>query len=108
MLDKEYNFLNAEGRQTATGCRPSSNTCGSAGQDALEGPNWCGTNPDIQVTYYVSPTKPIDIKGNKSIVGVGNKGVIRGKGFRLVNNVKNIIIQNVHFTASTVTIASPA
>lgn len=98
MLDKTYDFTTLEGRKTENGCRPTSNTCGARGQDALNGPNWCGSQPKISVTYNVAPTKPIDIKGNKSIVGVGNKGVIRGKGFRLVNNVKNIIIQNVHFT----------
>lgn len=35
---------------------------------------------------------------NKSIVGVGSTGVIRGKGLRLVNGVSNVIIQNVHIT----------
>lgn len=101
MLDKEYNFLEAEGTATETGCRPASNTCGLSGQDALDGPNWCSDSyPAVEVTYDVAPTKPIDIKGNKSIVGVGSNGVIRGKGFRLVNGVSNIIIQNVHFTVS--------
>ncbi|KAF2133801.1 polysaccharide lyase family 1 protein [Dothidotthia symphoricarpi CBS 119687] len=98
MLNKTYDFNAAEGKKTETGCRPASNTCRSKGQDALNGPNWCSASyPKVRVTYNVAPTKPIDIKGNKSIVGVGNKGVIRGKGFRLVN-VKNIVIQNVHFT----------
>lgn len=76
----------------------SSNTCGAKGQNALNGPNWCGTQPKTSVTYNVSPTKPIDIKGNKSLVGVGNKGVIKGQGFRIGNGAKNIIIQNVHIT----------
>lgn len=52
----------------------------------------------MEVTYDVAPTKPIDIKSNKSIVGVDDKGVVRGKGFRLVNDVENVIFQNFHIT----------
>lgn len=99
LLDKEYNFLDSMGTTTEEGCRPASNTCGSKGQDALDGPNWCSADyPVVSVTYDVSATKPIDIKSNKSIVGVGDKGVIRGKGFRLVSGAENIILQNFHIT----------
>lgn len=84
LLDKEYNFLKSEGTTTENGCRPDSNTCGNKGQDALDGPNWCSASyPTVEVTYDVAATKPIDIKSNKSIVGVDNKGVVRGKGFRV-------------------------
>jgi pectin lyase len=99
LLDKEYNFLESEGTTTENGCRPDSNTCGSKGQDALDGPNWCSASyPTVEVTYDVAATKPIDIKSNKSIVGVGDKGVVRGKGFRVVSGAENIIFQNFHIT----------
>lgn len=120
LLDKEYNFLESEGTKTEDGCRPDSNTCGvsgrmlshvaargqsadddaqSSGQDALDGPNWCSASyPTVSVTYDVAATNPIDVKSNKSVIGVGDKGVIRGKGFRFVNGVSNIIFQNVHVT----------
>jgi pectin lyase len=99
LLDKEYNFLESEGTTTENGCRPDSNTCGSKGQDALDGPNWCSASyPTIEVTYDIAATKPIDIKSNKSIVGVDDKGVVRGKGFRVVSGAKNIIFQNFHIT----------
>lgn len=35
----------------------------------------------------------ITVNSNKSLVGQGNKGVIKGKGLRMANGVKNIIIQ---------------
>jgi pectate lyase len=35
---------------------------------------------------------------NKSIVGVGSAGVIRGKGLRLLNGVSSVIIQSIHIT----------
>jgi pectin lyase len=38
------------------------------------------------------------IGSNKSLIGQGSKGVIKGKGVRIVSNAKNIIIQNVRFT----------
>jgi pectin lyase len=99
LLDKEYNFLDSEGTTTENGCRPDSNTCGAKGQDALDGPNWCSASyPTVEVTYDVAATKPIDIKSNKSIVGVGAKGVVRGKGFRVVSGAQNIIFQNFHIT----------
>jgi pectin lyase len=50
------------------------------------------------VTYDAAALSPLEVKSNKSIVGVGNKGVIRGIGLRLANGVQNVIIQNVHIT----------
>jgi len=38
------------------------------------------------------------VGSNKSLIGQGAKGVIKGKGIRISNNAKNIIIQNVRFT----------
>ncbi|CUS08299.1 unnamed protein product [Tuber aestivum] len=101
MLKKEYNFIGSQGTVTATGCRPSSNTCpDSGGQDAINGADWCTRygHPDIAVTYDKAGTTFIDVKSNKSIVGKGSSGVIRGIGLRIANGASNIIIQNVHIT----------
>lgn len=51
----------------------------------------------ITVTYDKAALNPLLVGPNKSIVGVGNKGVFSGKGLR-VAGTKNIIIQNVHIT----------
>ncbi|KAL0259876.1 hypothetical protein SLS55_005616 [Diplodia seriata] len=40
----------------------------------------------------------INLGSNKSLIGVGSAGVIRGKGLRIANGAKNIIIQNIHIT----------
>ena len=99
LLDKEYDFTGSEGVTTENGCRPDSNTCGASGQDALDGPDWCSDSyPVVEVTYDVAATSTIDVAGNKSIVGVGDKGVVRGKGFRVVNGAENVIFQNFHIT----------
>ncbi|EKD15137.1 uncharacterized protein L3040_005156 [Drepanopeziza brunnea f. sp. 'multigermtubi'] len=104
VLNKEYNFIGSEGRVTETGCRPTSNTCGSAGQDAINHVEWCtngnaGPNvTPISVTYDKAGVSAIDIGSNKSLIGIGTAGVIRGKGLRVANGSKNVIIQNIHIT----------
>lgn len=101
VLDKEYDFIGSEGKTTEDGCRPPANHCaGNGGQDSLNGPNWCtqDNKPVVKVTFDEAGTNSINLGPNKSIVGVGNKGVIRGKGLRLANGASNIIIQNIHIT----------
>jgi pectin lyase len=100
VLNKEYNFIGSEGTVTETGCRPASNTCpGNGGQDAINHADWC-TNGNagagvtsISVTYDKAGVSAIDVAPNKSIIGIGSAGVIRGKGLRIANGSKNIIIQ---------------
>lgn len=100
VLDKEFNFLKTAGTTTATGCRPPSNTCpNKGGQDAINGANWCQASyPKVSVTYDKAALTPLEVKSNKSIIGVGNKGVLRGVGLRLSGSVSNVIIQNIHIT----------
>ncbi|KAL3418765.1 pectin lyase [Phlyctema vagabunda] len=104
VLNKEFNFKGSEGTTTETGCRPASNTCGSSGQDAINHADWCtngnaGTGSySISVTYDKAAVTPIDIAPNKSLIGIGTSGVIRGKGLRIANGSKNVIIQNIHIT----------
>ncbi|RMZ69179.1 pectin lyase [Pyrenophora seminiperda CCB06] len=105
VLDREFNFKGTEGITTETGCRPASNKCpGNGGQDAINNANWC-TNGNagagatsISVTYDTAGTQGINMASNKSLIGVGSKGVIRGKGLRIANGAQNIIIQNIHIT----------
>jgi pectin lyase len=37
----------------------------------------------------------ITVNSNKSLIGQGTSGVIKGKGLRIVSGAKNIIIQSV-------------
>ncbi|TVY46701.1 putative pectin lyase A [Lachnellula occidentalis] len=105
VLNKEYNFIGSEGSVTETGCRPASNTCpDNGGQDAINHADWCtngnaGTgSTDIEVTYDAAGVTPINLGSNKSIIGVGSAGVIKGKGLRIANGAENVIIQNIHIT----------
>lgn len=66
-------------------------------------PQWCknyqASSPTISsLTYDKAAWNAIKVQSNKSLVGQGSAGVIKGKGVYMANGVKNIIIQNVHFT----------
>ncbi|KAF2018283.1 polysaccharide lyase family 1 protein [Aaosphaeria arxii CBS 175.79] len=100
MLDRTFDFLQTEGSTTAQCCSDNRTTKCPGGTSA--GQLWIGDTCDSGTwqtcTYWNAPRKPIDVKSNKSIVGVGSKGVIRGKGLRFSGGVSNIIVQNIHFT----------
>lgn len=46
----------------------------------------------------VGLTPEISIWTSLTEAGVGSKGVLRGKGLRIANGAKNVIIQNIHIT----------
>ncbi|CAG8015473.1 unnamed protein product [Penicillium salamii] len=99
LIDKEFNYLSSQGKCTdCKCCVPDSNTCGSAGQNAIDNSDWCGSYPTTTCTYDKAGLEGITVASNKSIVGVGSEGVIRGKGLLMKNGVSNVIIQNIHIT----------
>ncbi|KAL2796811.1 pectin lyase fold/virulence factor [Aspergillus keveii] len=97
LIDKEFNFLG----DTCVDCEcciPDSNSCGDSGQNAIEvGIGWCGDSPMTTCTYDNAGLSGLEVGPNKSIVGVGDAGVIRGTGLRL-HGTSNIIVQNIHIT----------
>ncbi|KAL6229562.1 hypothetical protein BDW75DRAFT_249562 [Aspergillus navahoensis] len=100
ILTKTFDFTGTEGTTTATGCAPWGTA--SACQVAINQNDWC-TNyqpdaPSVSVTYDNAGILGITVKSNKSLVGVGSSGVIKGKGLRIVSGASNIIIQNIAIT----------
>jgi pectin lyase len=99
-LQQTFDFTGSEGSATETGCAPWGT--GSSCQTAINQNNWCNSqypnSPKVTVTYDKAGTRGINVGSNKSIIGIGSSGVIKGKGLRMVSGVKNIIIQNVHIT----------
>ncbi|KAL5628612.1 hypothetical protein BROUX41_003360 [Berkeleyomyces rouxiae] len=99
VLTKTFDFTDSEGTVTGSGCAPWGT--GSACQVAINKNDWC-TNyqpdaPTVSVTYKKAGLLGITVGSNKSIIGQGTSGVIKGKGLRIVKQ-KNVIIQNVHIT----------
>jgi len=105
VLRKEFDFKFKEGFTTELGCRPTTNTCpDKGGQDAINKNGWCddpatgqGSKP-VNVTYDNAAMNPINVGSNKSLIGIGKNGVIRGKGLHFANGVSNVIVQNVIIT----------
>lgn len=52
----------------------------------------------MTVTYDNAGLNPIEVASDKTIIGDGTSGVIKGKGLRMANGVENVIIQNIRIT----------
>ncbi|KAJ5479052.1 hypothetical protein N7530_004561 [Penicillium desertorum] len=100
VLSKTFDFTDTEGSATGTGCTPwgTASNC----QVAINKDDWC-TNyqPDAattSVTYNKAGMLGITVGSNKSLIGEGTSGVIKGRGLRIVNGVENVIVQNIAVT----------
>ncbi|GAB7366145.1 hypothetical protein MBLNU230_g7707t1 [Neophaeotheca triangularis] len=99
VIDGEMNFIGSEGSTTETGCAPwgTDPSC----QTAINANDWCGNYESgagmVEVTYDVAGTSPIEVASDKTILGV-NGAVIRGKGIRFREGVRNVIVQNIEIT----------
>ncbi|KAL3295686.1 pectate lyase [Colletotrichum asianum] len=100
MIDRLFDFLETEGSTNGTCCRDEkSYQCkDSSRHGQVYIGDDCGDMQKISCTYWNAPTRPIYVASNKSIVGVGESGIIRGKGFRMSHDVSNVIFQNIHIT----------
>ena len=102
LIDKTFDFSNSEGSTTKEVCRDS--ITGACPGGTTTGQNTIGDTCDrgswVSGTFENAGRSGLKVASNKSIVGVGNKGIIVGKGFSLTGGVSNIIIQNVHFYVS--------
>lgn len=96
VLSQTFDFRGTEGRTEETGCAPFGT--GSSCQLAINMNGWCGSNPSATVSYDNAAIKPIEVKSDKTIIGVGQSGVILGKGLRLSGGADNVIIQNIEIS----------
>ncbi|RDW78840.1 polysaccharide lyase family 1 protein [Aspergillus mulundensis] len=100
VLSKTFDFTDSEGTTTDTGCAPWGTA--SACQVAINQNDWC-TNyqpdaPTVSVTYDNAGSLGITVNSDKTLIGEGSAGVIKGKGLRLVSGTSNVIIQNIAIT----------
>ncbi|KAJ5633700.1 pectin lyase D [Penicillium herquei] len=100
VLTKTFDFTDTEGTTTATGCAPwgTASDC----QVAINQDDWC-TNyepdaPSTSVTYDNAGLLGITVTSNKSLIGEGSTGIIKGRGIRMVSGAENIIVQNIAIT----------
>ncbi|ETS75642.1 putative pectin lyase C [Pestalotiopsis fici W106-1] len=96
VLNRTYDFVGTEGTTTDLGCAPFG-TIEEGCQLAINAVNYCGDNANVTITYDTAAGNPIYVHSNKTLIGLGSSGVIRGKGLYMTG-VSNIIIQNIHIT----------
>lgn len=83
VLNKEFDFTKSEGTTTSSGCAPWGT--GSQCQLAIDQNGWCknyqSTAPAVSsITYNKAGVQGITVGSDKTIIGQGSKGVIKGKG----------------------------
>ncbi|KAB5590296.1 hypothetical protein CTheo_6258 [Ceratobasidium theobromae] len=96
LLDRTYDFTDTEGSLTGPGCKPW--TCSPNPQLAINANNWCSSSYEqVTVTYKSAGTSGIRVKSNKTILGKGTSGWIKGKGL-MISGQTNVIIQNIRIS----------
>ncbi|KAF7131427.1 hypothetical protein CNMCM5793_004598 [Aspergillus hiratsukae] len=98
LIDKTFDFTSSLGTTTSAGCYQGCDVY-HGGQDYIGTLSCSGSTmtPVSAITYNAAGGSPLTVNSNKSIVGVGSKGIIQGRGLR-INNASNVIIQNVHIS----------
>ncbi|KAF8750328.1 Pectate lyase [Rhizoctonia solani] len=99
VIDKTFDFTSTEGTVTGDGCIPW--TCTPGAQIAINLNSWCDNDQPnaatTTVTYNKAGISGISVGSNKTLLGKGTAGWIKGKGLRIAGS-SNIIIQNVRFS----------
>ncbi|KAJ1523470.1 hypothetical protein ONE63_001324 [Megalurothrips usitatus] len=93
-LTTTFDYTNAEGFKTATGC--VYNNCGSGSQNALALFGACNGKGRKPVTYSVAGSRTLElfVSSRKTVMSSNGKGVIKGKGLR-INDATNVIIRDI-------------
>ncbi|OLN81052.1 putative pectin lyase C [Colletotrichum chlorophyti] len=93
VLNKEFDYTTSEGTESGNACANwgTGNACQRIILDKCD-----AGKVSEKSTWYKAARQPIDVGSNKSIIGVGSKGAIKGKGLRMRG--KNVIIQNIAVT----------
>jgi pectin lyase len=104
-IDKAFDFtgsveINGSSKTTEQGCIAS--TCGvsqsSQSQLARNEYKICQGRKAIPVTYDNAGLQKIQIGSNKTLVGKGKNAAIIGRGLRIGDGNKNVIIQNIRIS----------
>ncbi|KAF5025990.1 hypothetical protein F66182_1931 [Fusarium sp. NRRL 66182] len=96
VLSKAFDYTDSEGDETGTVCHNWGE--GEGVQKIIQDNGDCGGTASSKATWPKAPRTPIDVGSDKTILGVGDKAVIKGKGLRMRDGAKNIIIQNIAIT----------
>jgi pectin lyase len=98
-VTRAFDFVGSQGTKTARGCYAYT-SCSNPVQSEilLDGQGGCAGKATFDVTYDAAGVAPLLVGSNKTVIGVGGGGVLRGKGLTLRGGVSNIVIRNLTIT----------
>lgn len=84
VLTQTFDYTDSEGTKTSSGCSPWGTAAGC--QTAIDANSWCENyEPDAptvsSITYNAAGVEGITVASDKTIIGSGTSGVIKGKGY---------------------------
>jgi pectate lyase len=94
-LDRGFDFGGSEGQSVERGCIVRQCPAGTASELALNVAGFCDGRTAARVDYDKAGRAPLQVGSNKTLIGVGSAGAIRGKGLTLKGGAHNIIIRNI-------------
>lgn len=101
-LASTIDFGDSEGTAQVQGCHANQICTAPAKSEItlLTNPSFthCDGKTKFNVTYKKAATRGLLVGSNKTLVGVGRSGAIKGKGLLLMGGVNNIIVRNLSFT----------
>jgi hypothetical protein len=92
VLTKTYDFTGTTATGTACYSWGTDDACQLILQDD------CAGQQSTIATYDAAGPTPIAVASDKTLLGVGSEGVIKGKGLAFRNDVSNVIVQNIKIT----------
>jgi pectin lyase len=94
-LDRSFDFTGSEGAAVETGCIVRQCPPGMASELALDVATFCDGRAAARVGYDRAGRTPLLVGSNKTLIGTGRAGAIRGKGLAVKGGVHNVIIRNI-------------
>ncbi len=92
-------FTGSEGTEVRSGCVYRDCPAPYANERLISNdPNGhCSGRPIIDITIDSAGNRPLLVGSNKTLVGLGNDAVVRGKGLSIRNGMSNIVVRNLSF-----------
>jgi pectin lyase len=94
-LDRAFDFSGTEGVARERGCIVRQCGPAAASELALDVAAFCTQRTATDVSYDKAGRKPLLVGSNKTLIGTGRDGAIKGKGLAIKGGAHNVIIRNL-------------
>ena len=97
-VDSTIDFTGREGLDSVLACKQSLCTAPTPVQLRINVDNSCAVGSTFLGSIDAAGRRPLAVGSNKTLIGVENNAIIKGKGLTLMGKVSNIIIRNISIT----------